>query len=738
MLYQKSKVYVWAVLCATTMSFSAMGQQQVPARPDLGMDPALRDAMNRLPDSARIRVIVYCKQPDLLKQVPDLEVNSHFGGLLTASLPIGGLGQLLDLAQVEDVYYGQMEWPMLDSVKAHTFATAIHKGWGHYAKSFKGKGVIVGIVDSGIDFDHLEFREEGDNTKTRIHSIWCQWDDTGLKPDSFSYGSEYLHGTIQAAIDGHGSLPQTDYDPTQRGGTGHGTHVAGIAAGLHGMAPQAEIVAVSVTWESAAIVDAVKYVIDKAILANKPCVVNLSLGSMNDLHDGTGLRAEAYAEVANLRPEGSVIVAAAGNSGNSFVHWGNFELGEGKSIYAYGHPVEMVMAIPDSLADSIWFRVSRYKGGFSYADDRFDNLVQVGVSPWYSPWQALTDSVAYDFMDGGGQEISGSVYLSARPVGHGSRHHYALLRIDDHADIDVRQSPPKANGIDLYLIEVKGAGSFHAWLQSVSTLFTGSFSKLATDPGKIGAEQPKDYQHPDNDYTILAPALYKETFCVGAYVNRWSYMDVNGALQPARWSRRAPGSLSTFSSRGPTVDGRVLPELVAPGQNVLAAIPDYYKGWSVRTGDGTFAASSGTSMSSPAVAGAVALYLQQMPNATLDDVRRDFLSYAYTDSFTESVGELPNNHWGHGKLNVYGSLSGGLFFSVNEREEGCMWLYPNPTNGQVFGGWPCGEAVVLNLQGQVVGHMMDNSFDASGLAEGMYLVKPQCEGGGQPLRLVKY
>lgn len=688
-------------------------------------DHALQNTMQQMDKQRKIRVLIEVDQAASLKENDFFKINSKLGNLVTAEVQIAYLPRLLKNYHIRSIEYGSLEEATMDSVKYHTNTWAVQKGWGPIDQAYNGDGIIIGIVDSGIDYSHKEFRLKGDATKVRIQSIWCQWDSTGTAPDSFSYGSEYNKTALENEINGitNGAVPRTDYDPTNRGGQGHGTHVAGIAAGINGMAPHAEIIGVSVMWESASIIDAVKYIINKAIIANKPCVINLSLGSMNDLHDGTGSRAKAYERLANIRNDGTIIVAAAGNSGHDEVHWGNFDLDTTYATYAYGDPIEFIMAIPDTLVNDIKFQITGYTGDFSYENKSFANLKEFRKSSWFSPGELIADSLLEDLYYTGFFEVGGTVSARTKPLGKHSHHYYFTLSIDDHGDVDVRQQPPKAKGIDLYKIEVKGRGKFNAWLMEISPTFTGRFSSLVPDPEAIGAEKPVNYIGPDNDFSVLAPALYEETFSVGSFVNRWSYFDVMGVQQPPRWSRVPAGSLSGFSSHGPTVDGRIQPEIVAPGQNVFSAIPDYYKGWSPRVIDGKYASSSGTSMASPVVAGAVALYLQKFPNADIEQVRTDFLTNTATDTFTTSQGALPNNYWGYGKLDVYKVMSDGIFFATPQVVENQITIYPNPADHILYLHGDYTRAQLFSLDGRALGSYHNKSINTAMLPAGVYLLK---------------
>ena len=178
-----------------------------------------------------------------------------------------------------------------------------------------GKDVILGIVDSGVDVTHDDFRNP--NGTTRISAYWDQNDSTGTPP-GFGYGSEWLANALVS-------------NPRAWDTVGHGTHVAGIAAGngsaskvdslryrLIGLAPEAELVVVAVDLSrDTSILDAVAYVFERAESEGKPAVVNLSLGNQFGPHDGqtpleTGIDA--------LVGPGKLVVAAAGNDGVTRIH----------------------------------------------------------------------------------------------------------------------------------------------------------------------------------------------------------------------------------------------------------------------------------------------------------------------------------------------------------------------------------------------------------------------------------
>ena len=186
----------------------------------------------------------------------------------------------------------------------------------------KGKNVIVGIVDSGIDWCHPDFIDPDTGT-SRILYLWDQTLSPQAgesSPSPYGYGVEYDQNIINSALltCNHNLVREKDDE-------GHGTHVAGTAAGngeasqgkYTGAAPQAKIIFVKTTFSDADIMDGVSYIFEKAAQLGMPAVVNLSLGGHAGPHDGTSLLSQALDQLSG---EGKIVVVAAGNEGGDSVH----------------------------------------------------------------------------------------------------------------------------------------------------------------------------------------------------------------------------------------------------------------------------------------------------------------------------------------------------------------------------------------------------------------------------------
>ncbi|MEG0578983.1 MAG: S8 family peptidase [Niameybacter sp.] len=300
-------------------------------------------------------------------------------------IPLERAKDLLNYPEIEymeapkDFYYN-----LTQSLKA----SCINTVQNNLPYQLKGKGVLLGIVDSGINYAHPDFRN-ADGT-TRITSIWDQ-SIGGHPPTGYLEGSEYSQAQINEALKAPTQAERLRIVPSQDT-LGHGTHVAGIAGGngrasgerIIGVAPEAEFVivklgnpAISNLVRTADIMLGVRYVLEKARVLNRPVAINLSLGMNEGPHNGSAL-IEIYLNDAAQEWKNNILVGA-GNEGLSRNH--------------------VSKTVAQGEVQSVEFQMGTNKKTYNF-----------------SVWQNSVDQLAFEFVAPDGRRTSRITYTT--PVKH--------------------------------------------------------------------------------------------------------------------------------------------------------------------------------------------------------------------------------------------------------------------------------------------------------------------------------
>jgi subtilisin family serine protease len=264
-----------------------------------------------------IPCFVRLQDPSVDPEALGFEAHTMAGSVCTAKLLPE---QILDLAtrpEVQHISMATLTRPLLDVSIVEIKADQVHQsddGDPPVYSGHTGDGIVVGIIDSGIDHQHPDFWSGG---STRIISVWDQ-NSAGTPPAGFGYGNECDQAEIEAA-----SCTETDTN-------GHGTHVSGIGGGngqatgngepayqFVGVAPEADIICVATTFLTTDVVDGVYYIFSRAAGLGEPAVVNLSLGTHFGPHDGW---ADFDISLTNIVGKGKIVVAAAGNEMGDAIH----------------------------------------------------------------------------------------------------------------------------------------------------------------------------------------------------------------------------------------------------------------------------------------------------------------------------------------------------------------------------------------------------------------------------------
>jgi subtilisin family serine protease len=401
---------------------------------------------------------------------------------------------------------------------------------------------------------------------------------------------------------------------------GHGTHVAGSAAGngratggglpagaFQGMAPAADIIAVRGTrdyvggFSSSDVVNAFSFIDQKAGELGRPYVINLSLGGHIGPHDGSTLEERTIDNLVGAGKPGKAIVASAGNEGDEHIHASGQVAGGGTNEVSFD------ISSPSVVLVDVWYKGSdTFKIGF--LDPTGSGMNPVSLLP-----------PAENCYSGGSNVICIGTY--ANDPNNGDKE------------------------IFLYFYAVT-TGRWRFVLHGFSVT-NGHF-----DAWSQGAGFSSDV---NDQMRVAMPGTARNAITVGAYTTKNQWTDVNGSPHSVS---ATIGAISAFSSDGPTRDGRQKPEIAAPGQVICSTFSGQSPAGSFGSAydsvadicqDGRHGVMSGTSMSAPHVTGAVALLLNLNRNLDAAQLKNFLTTTARRDAFT---GNVPNTRWGYGKLDV--------------------------------------------------------------------------------------
>ena len=675
-----------------------------------------------------------------------LQVLGLRGTIALVSLPLDEVETIAAQSQViKQMQLPRAVKPMNDIARAVTGVDAIHAGKG-LPQAYTGKGVVTGIVDAGLDPNHLMFKRADGTSRVEYLTYYIQ-DNSSSSGVS---GAWFNRSTIsQFTTDDPTNFHGTHTLGTMAGGYTGSSKVASLSDGkasvatganpYYGMATESDIVASCGTLQDFFIALGMESVLDYASQMQMPAVINLSLGGTTGPHDGTSMISE-YMALAEKQDK-VIICVAAGNEGDLPLVVSDTLTESQTEVKSFIQPMYAEYPIYNEDGSTYTYKNLRYGQVYVYSNDSTPFTInavaynktrgKITFRASFSP-DNENGSIYYaspDYASEGDLTHPNFTKAFNGYVGVGglvdeySGRYYAIVDyfVEDAATND---------GSYTFGFEVSGTPG-----QRIDCYCDGSFTTL-TDDGLAG------WQMGSSDGTISDMACGDGILVVGSYNSRDDYASLDGKVHGYQ-GELAPGKVSSFTSYGTTIHGKQLPEVCAPGATIISALSKPYADY---TGIGAYPANLqasskagsdtyywmqclGTSMACPVVAGGIALWLEADPTLTLADVKDIISKTSLRDA---DVNEDPR--WGYGKFDALAGLkevlrrNGMGIGSVASDNSRLLVTSEDLRHFNVFlGGARQMDVAVYDIAGKEVARFASQGdeadIDATGWAAGTYVLR---------------
>lgn len=636
-------------------------------------------------------------------------------GLLSALIPVDKIYEVAAIEGVQKVSVARLMQTSTNMARQTTNTDdvltlsndAINAGLPH---AYDGSGVILGIIDSGIDFQHAAFKDKDGNT--RIKGVYC------------------YNGTNTTTWTGSGTLPTTDDNTGD-----HGTHTSSIAGGSSvivsgsnvtvtdnhanatygGMAPGADLyLAGTRDLQDTRIAAAMQQMYNYAASQNKPLVVSNSWGTHWGPHDGTGDVADLVHRYFGDSHPNNICLFAAGNEA------GNFDPNEGGGFHVSGNassnsPLGTIIRFgPFSDANNGMV----YQGILANAWCRSANVASMGCR--LLVLNVNTGAVEATFnvnptengapVNGlGSYYTDGTVYAFKDYTPSGNKTQIVLYANGQIQSVDYRQTNGVYNSNYTLAVEfypTNGSAVIDVWAPRDSYVFYNNLNGLTTNG--------HTWTNGSDDMTASDESTIPDVISVGAYAARTSFTNSQGQTQNYSGVLTLNDAVyfSSYATPQECPTGEMLPTITAPGARVISAVnhnhtasvdnysyygSNYISELVVNSSTSPYAVMDGTSMASPAAAGIVALWMQAATEMgqtlTTTDVKNIMAETAIKDSWVTSG---PNaTHFGNGKINALG----GIEYILQEYGEPTITVSPSTVT---FDGAPGGTYIETVTVGGVM------------------------------------
>jgi subtilisin family serine protease len=530
-----------------------------------------------------------------------------------------------------------------------------------------GKGVIIGIIDTGIDWKHEDFIN-ADGT-SRILYLWDMFDTSfetssgkiGTQPPTLGPGNTpgpgtlYTNKQINDALQGHGAVNSSD-------NFGHGTATAGTAAGngratangvpagtYTGVAPAADLIIVKAAdcgnFDEAYVLGT-QWIAQVAKERRQPVVINHSLGGHASAHDGSEPQEEVMTQISGAGQPGVAITVSAGNEGNFSLHAsGRFGPRRPGQADIDGSQLEVVVSPQRTAHNNTWLNCyfdTKDDWGFVIRGSGTFLVDHLG-RPFNLFIFKVKDELKVQLPDNVKEpayfnELSNAILDQTRLAKPGEKFDRMWVPV------------PPGNYV------IWGFGPTANVVNGTFELYTPFYIEGSFTMGTV------------KRMMVASPGNAANVITVGSYDFRRAWENQPGGQ--TIFNLRLDDISDYSSPGGARADGAFKPEITAPARYTIssmsaAADPDHpicgmnrnmgAAGWTAVTRDGKHIAWSGTSAAAPYVAGVVALMFQKNPGLDAAQIKKILIKTAKRDD--RFVGPVPNPEWGYGKIDPAAALA---------------------------------------------------------------------------------
>lgn len=659
-----------------------------------------------------------------------VNVHKTRGNIALVTMPINDVERISALKCVKSIQLSRRHSLKMDKARTAIGVDKIHAG-NDLPQAYTGKGVITGLVDNGVDPNHINFKDADGNSRIgHFTHIYINQAQTGF--NIATYPTDIL--------------PEFTTDDST---TFHGTHTLGIMSGgfkgvstvaerksafqavveektnpFYGIAYDAELAVSCPDLMDMLIAYGIEGILDHSFNSGKPAVINLSLGSNIGSHDGKSVMGQ-YLDLAGKE---AIICVSAGNEGDLPIALNQTFTAEDKELKTFIAPHTSVSG----------YNNLRYGQVYIYSNDTTEFVVKAVI------WNKTRGTVTFEIPIGTNSNGNPIYYASPGYAAEGdltstnfnrafegylgigsmidedSNRYYAMI---DYFTVDNYQYNSTGNYILGFIVTGKEG-------QRIDCFCDGSFTCFNN-------YAQNDWDNGSCNGSISDMACANNIIVVGSYNTRDEWASIDGKNY-GYGGTFVEGAVSPFSSYGTLIDGRNLPHICAPGATIISssssAYIDYYNATNadiqakyIEEGRTNYWHQAiGTSMACPVVSGAIALWLEADPTLTVDEAKEIIASTAIVDSdVTNSV------QWGAGKFDAYTGLKEVIrragIDKVSVEDKKLMVTTSDNNLFNIFiGNVNEINAIIYNIAGQPVLHSTAQSdelnIDASGLTPGIYIL----------------